>query len=67
VLFIDTNIYLEFFKSSQAAVKKLLPSIESLKNEIFVTEQIANEVNRNKVKVASDSLRDFINSYKLPS
>lgn len=67
MLFIDANIYLEFFKSSQASLKKLLPSMESIKGEIFVTSQVANEVRRNKVKVASESFREYVKSYKPPS
>jgi hypothetical protein len=67
VLFIDANIYLEFFKSSQDTLKKLLPVVLSMKDEIFVTKQISDEVTRNKIKVAADSLRNYVNSYKAPS
>lgn len=66
MIFIDANIYLEFFKSSQAELKKLLPVLESLKDNIYVTQQIADEVSRNKVKVASDNLRNYVNNYKPP-
>lgn len=67
MLFIDANIYLELFKSSQSSLKKLLPSLESLKDEIFSTSQIVNEVNRNKVKVASESFLEYIKNYKPPT
>lgn len=67
MLFIDANIYLEFFKSRQTKLKKLLPVLESLKDDIFISQQIADEVTRNKIKVSSDSLRDYVNSYKSPS
>lgn len=67
MLFIDANIYLEFFKSSQDKLKKLLPVLETLKDDIFISQQIADEVTRNKIKVCSDSLRDYVNCYKSPS
>lgn len=65
MLFIDSNMYLEFFKSSQPQLQKLLPAIESSKNELFVTSQIANEVTRSKLRVASASFGNYISDYKL--
>ena len=66
MLYIDANIYLELFKSSQASLKKLLPPIKALKDEIFITSQVVSEVNRNKVKIASEGLHDYVKNYKPP-
>jgi len=65
VLFIDTNAYLEFYRSSKGNIKKLLPSIEEIKDEIFVSDQIVFEVKRNRVNIISNSLRDFLDKCKL--
>ena len=67
MLFIDANIYLDFFRSNKEELKKLLPTLESLKIEIFITEQVVNEVSRNKVKIASDSLKEYLNKCNLQS
>ena len=51
VLFIDANIYLRFYDSNSKEFKKLLKSIEEVKDNIFITRQIQNEVARNKLDV----------------
>lgn len=49
-LFIDTNIYLDFYRLR--SVGGLLESLESVKDKIFLPQQIRNEVIRNRVKAA---------------
>jgi len=61
-LFIDANIYLRFYDSSSRELKKLLNSLLELKDYIFITNQIANEVRRNKLDIAVASFKaDFKN------
>lgn len=55
IIFIDANIYLRFYDTSSSKLKLMLKSIVDLRDKIFVTEQIRNEVSRNKLKVAKDS------------
>jgi hypothetical protein len=50
-LFIDANIYLRFYDSNSKEFKKLLKSIEEIKDSIFITRQIQNEIERNKLNV----------------
>jgi len=61
-LFIDANIYLRFYDSRSRELKKLLNSLLELKDYIFITNQIANEVRRNKLHTAVASFKaDFKN------
>jgi hypothetical protein len=56
-LFVDANIYLSFFRTSAKDIRKLLPSLLEIKNSIFVTRQIRDEVQRNKLGVTLASLQ----------
>ncbi|MFN5848236.1 MAG: PIN domain-containing protein, partial [Chitinophagales bacterium] len=66
-LFIDSNIYLEFYKSKNTI--KGLESLVKLKDNIIVTKQIKDEVSRNSVSVSTQLLNNLINSleWKKPS
>jgi len=57
ILFIDANIYLDLYRIGNA--KKLLAALKEQKEHIFVTEQIVNEVKRNKVQVAVSFLENY--------
>jgi hypothetical protein len=50
-LYIDANIYLRFFDTQSREFKKLLKSLQEAKKNIFVTEQVHDEVLRNKLDV----------------
>lgn len=58
-IFIDTNIYLNFYNNSSIHYQKLLHPLIEIKDSIFITEQIVNEVNRNKLEVACKCFEDF--------
>lgn len=64
-LFIDSNIYLGFFNSNKPEFKKLLAALVELKDDILITEQIIDEVNRNKLTVFRQSLDNYVNSVKV--
>jgi len=64
-IFIDANIYLNFYDSNKAEFKKLLDSLLEIKDYIFVTSQIANEVRRNKLEVAKRSLVGHFDTTKI--
>lgn len=49
LILIDTNSYLRFYDSNIRDFKQLLPPIKELKDSIFITKQIVDEVNRNKL------------------
>jgi predicted nucleic acid-binding protein len=61
-IFIDANIYLNFFDSNKPELKKLLDSLLDIKDSLFIGAQIVNEVNRNKLAVAQRSLNNHFNS-----
>jgi len=61
-IFIDANIYLNFFDSNKPELKKLLDSLLEIKNSLFIGSQIVNEVNRNKLDVAQRSLSNHFNN-----
>jgi hypothetical protein len=60
MLFIDANIYLRFYDSSQSEYKKLLKTMVEVKDAIFITEQLVSEVNRNKLTVFQSSCTDVV-------
>jgi hypothetical protein len=64
VLFIDANQYINFYRL--VAGRKLIDSLEEQKDYIFLTSQIRDEVNRNKLNVASTFLAEQFKRVKLP-
>ena len=72
LLYIDSNIYLRFYDSNQAEYKKLLKTLKSLKDKIFITKQIQYEIDRNKADVFRNSFDTYLkqarnyNSITLP-
>src|SRR5680860_370999 len=59
LIFIDTNIYLRFFDSNSKEFKKLLEDLIVVKSNIFVTEQIKVEIERNKLNVFKKSISNY--------
>ena len=65
LLFIDANQYLGFFGLNQG--RKLLAPLEGQVKHIFLTQQIVDEVDRNKVKCAGDFFFSRANKICAPS
>lgn len=63
LLFIDANKYLDLYRIDQG--KKLLAPLGEQVDYIFVTQQIVNEVQRNKILVAADFLKEKVKELKL--
>lgn len=61
IILIDANVYLRFYDSSGDRFRLLLKTLVELKENIFITEQICSEVDRNKLSVAMNS---FLTNYK---
>lgn len=59
LIFIDTNIYLRFFDSNQKVFRNLLDELLKIKENIFISNQIVNEVNRNKLNVFEKSISNY--------
>ena len=69
IIFIDSNQYLELYRTVTG--KKLLGAITEQRTYIFVTTQVAEEVQRRKVSVAAEFLgRQFaalaLRNFKIP-
>lgn len=60
LLFIDSNIYLRFYDSNQANFKQLLKSLIQLKDKIFITRQIVDEVMRNKSLIFGQTFSNYL-------
>lgn len=60
LLFIDANIYLGLYNTNKPEFKKLLSSLIELKNNIFISKQIVDEVNRNKLNIFRHSIDNYI-------
>jgi hypothetical protein len=63
LLLIDANKYLDLYRTDKG--KKLLAPLVEQVNYIFVTQQIVDEVQRNKVQVAADFLTSKFKELKL--
>jgi DNA-directed RNA polymerase subunit M/transcription elongation factor TFIIS len=60
IFYIDANIYLGLYNSNRPEYKKLIDSLIELKDNIFISNQIVFEVNRNKLSVFRNSLDNYI-------
>lgn len=56
LLFIDTNIWLDFYRSQNDAGIKLLDHVETIKDQIIVTYQLESEFKSNRQAVLRDGL-----------
>lgn len=63
LLFIDSNKYLDLYRTDQG--RMLLASLREQVDYIFITEQVVNEVQRNKISVAVDFLKKKSKELKL--
>lgn len=59
LIVLDTNVLLNVLRYSPAARDDLVGVIEAISSQCFVPHQIAEEYNRNRVKVVSDRLKEF--------
>jgi hypothetical protein len=55
LLFIDTNIWLDFYRARKDAGLKLLKNVEALSDKLIVTYQLESEFKRNRQNVLMDS------------
>jgi hypothetical protein len=69
LLFIDAQIYLDLYRIPSG--KQLLAPLSEQSERIFVTQQVVNEVTRNKIEVAASFLSTHfptlkLNTFKVP-
>ena len=65
LIFIDTNIYLRFFDSNSKEFEKLLEDLIIVKSNIFITEQIKVEIERNKLNVFKKSISNYLQNTEI--
>jgi hypothetical protein len=68
-LFLDTNVYLSFYKLSDddlEELQKLAVAVRSAGTTLYVTDQVRDEFNRNRESVVAESLKVF-EAAKLPA
>ena len=58
LIFIDANLYLNFYEVPTG--KSLLAALIEQQDYIFITEQVVNEVNGNKLRVAAKFLKGMV-------
>jgi ribosomal protein S27AE len=59
-LFIDANIYLGFYNSNASEFKKLLKATVEVSDKIIITQQIIDEICRNKLNVFRQSIENYL-------
>lgn len=65
IIYIDANIYLGFYNSNRPEYKKLLGSIVELADKVFFTQQIAYEIDRNKLNIFRQSIDNYVRQVSL--
>jgi hypothetical protein len=68
-LFLDTNVYLSFYKLSEEdleELQKLAVAVRSRDTNLYITDQVRDEFNRNREAVVAQSLKAFEDP-KLPT
>lgn len=64
-LFIDANVYLPFYNSNAIEFRKLLKTLDEVKSDIIITEQIVNEVIRNRFNMFKGSFDNYAKQAKV--
>lgn len=59
LLFVDTNIWLDFYRHRNEAGLKLLEHLEKVSDRIVVTYQLEMEVKKNRQKAIAEGLREL--------
>jgi hypothetical protein len=57
LLFVDTNIWLDFYRAQNEAYLGLLEKVEGIKSRIIVTHQLESEFKKNRQQVIVNSMR----------
>ncbi len=65
IIFIDTNIYLRFYDGNRKDLKKLLDILLKVSDNIFITNQIISEIERNKLPIFKKSISNYTNNLKV--
>lgn len=58
VIFIDSNIFLDFYRNHKSGYDELIKVIDKIKARLVITTQVRDEVMRRKLSVALEHLND---------
>lgn len=59
LLFVDTNIWLDFYRARNEINLELLKQLEKISDRIIVTYQLESEFKKNRQSVMQDAMRDL--------
>ena len=59
LLFVDANIWLDFYRARTEAALSLLRHLETISGQIIVTYQLEMEVKKNRQNAIVEGLRDL--------
>lgn len=65
LLFIDTNIYLDFYRIRNEVKISFLENIEAIKNKLIVTDQVEMEFKKNRQKVIFEGMKELQSQQKI--
>ncbi len=66
-ILVDANVIVDLFKTSAPSVLKTAKALVDLRAEVFISEQVKNEVLRNKLKVASEFIDEQQSKLQVPT
>ncbi len=64
IFFVDANILLDFYSSGRPELQKLLVELLAVGDDLFITEQVVSEVNRNKLKKAGEAVQKALEGFR---
>lgn len=67
VILIDTNIYIDLYKTYSHETQRALSMLPKIKSSIFITEHIAREVKRNKLSKTKEFLEQHFGKIAMPN
>ncbi len=61
LIFVDTNIFLDFYRAENGNSLSLLKKLETIKNKLIITSQVEMEFQKKRQKVLIDSIKAIPN------
>lgn len=65
ILFVDTNIWLDFYRSRSDVALKLLEHIEAISDQLVITYQLESEFKKNRQSAILDGLKELKSPEKI--
>lgn len=65
LLFVDTNIYLDFYRIKNDIKTSFLENLEAIKNSLIVTDQVEMEFKKNRQKAILEGMKELQSQKKI--